>query len=270
MSSDMTDRSANRVLPTGAETLEEGACSTRRGILGGGLLLSMAALLQGCGGGRQQASLPAVNWPDPPMVKPVTPSTRAPTPMAHAAASHGSVPIIPRSAWTGRGVARKTTDPMGRIAKITVHHEGNLATGLRSQAQVAKRLESIRRYHVDQKGWADIGYHYVIDPMGRVWEARDTSLQGAHVGGIKNEHNLGVMVMGNFDIQSPTSDQVSTLDRFLIEQMRRYNVRLTTVYTHQELGPTECPGTRLQKHMVNIRATRGGSLARLAAGSGLA
>lgn len=265
MSSDMTDRSATGHILDGAETREGGLC-TRRGVLGGGLLMGMAAFMQACGGSRQQASLPSMNWPDPPLAAPVTPS---PAPVVQAPApTSSSLSIIPRSAWTSRG-AGTNTDPMRGVSKITVHHEGNVATGLRSQAQVAKRLESIRRYHVEQKGWADIGYHYVIDPMGRVWECRSIDRQGAHVGGVKNEHNLGVMVMGNFDLQSPTSDQTKMLDRFLISKMRQYNVRVSTVYTHKELANTECPGTRLQKHMLSIR-DRKGSLARLAASSGLA
>jgi hypothetical protein len=103
--------------------------------------------------------------------------------------------------------------------------------------------------------WADIGYHYVIDPAGRVWEGRPTRLQGAHVKD-HNENNLGIVVLGNFEEQRPTPEALRALDAFVAQQMQRLAVPISEVWTHRELMPTACPGRNLQSYMA---ATRSGS-----------
>jgi len=150
---------------------------------------------------------------------------------------------------------------MGRVTRITVHHDGMPPVTLRSEHDVTRRIESIRRSHLGQ-GWADIGYHYIIDPMGNVWQGRPRSLQGAHVK-YNNENNLGVLVLGNFMEQRPTPQALAALDGFVASNMRFFNVPLDRVHTHRELRPTACPGTYLQSHMAYAR-TRTGSIARLA------
>jgi hypothetical protein len=148
---------------------------------------------------------------------------------------------------------------MNGISRITVHHDAIASFDVNSMAEAAHRLETIRTSHVVGRGWADIGYHYVIDPSGRVWEGRSLRYQGAHVED-NNEHNLGIVLMGNFDQHAPTPQALASLDRFLAEQMSRYNVSLRRVYTHREIKPTACPGRNLQRYMNATRA-RGGSLA---------
>ncbi|HZW09346.1 MAG TPA: peptidoglycan recognition family protein [Phycisphaerales bacterium] len=177
--------------------------------------------------------------------------------LSGAAATPG---VVARASWTSARPNLPDTNPMNGISRITVHHDGMNAFTSTSQAAAAQRLESIRRSHVSANGWADIGYHYVIDPAGRVWEARPVNLQGAHVKD-NNEHNLGVMVMGNYDQQSPTGASTKALDDFVSAMMRKYRVPVSRVYTHQEIRPTACPGRSLQYVMESTRS-RGGSLAR--------
>lgn len=240
------------------DTTPRAADPTRRDVLLGGLLVG-GVMLAGCAS--QNAGLPGPRYPfeggtGPEIVRsqPVT----APPPPLPAPAPVIEVPngIMSRSQWTRNGVARpRDTNPMNGITRITVHHDAIVSTDLRTAMDVSRRIESIRRSHV-QRGWADIGYHYVVDPHGRVWEARSTSLQGAHVED-NNEHNLGVVVLGNFNVHAPTSAATNSLDRFVASQMQRYGVRIGRVYTHQELRPTACPGTNLQRFMVATRGRRG-------------
>lgn len=56
-------------------------------------------------------------------------------------------------------------------------------------------VEKIRRYHVDELGWSDVGYHLVIQPSGVAQRGRDFRVQGAHVSGY-NEGNVGVCLVG--------------------------------------------------------------------------
>jgi N-acetyl-anhydromuramyl-L-alanine amidase AmpD len=115
-------------------------------------------------------------------------------------------------------------------------------------------MELIRTSH-RRKGWSDIGYHYVIDRAGRLWEARPINYQGAHVRD-NNEHNIGVMCMGNFDLQQPSEAQLTTLARTVQQIRQYYRVSESRIYTHQEINPTACPGRNMQPRVVTMRSRR--------------
>lgn len=234
---------------------------SRRAILRAGSMAGAALLLGGCANQREVAALPGPvtqgNHPAPVGQPPVQPAPR-PTTVAP-----GAFDLRPRSAWTSAGVARPgNTSSMAGVSRITVHHDGTTAFTATSDAEAARRLESIRRSHLartSRRGepWADIGYHFAVDPSGRVWECRPLGLQGAHVED-QNEHNLGVLVLGNYDKQSPTRAQTAALDAFIAAQMRQFGVPVQRVYTHQEIGKTACPGSSLQRYMIAARASGGG------------
>ena len=255
---------------------------TRREALAGGSLALGALVLSGCTGGNKPVSaLPPIHWnaDNTARIASVPPSSQSfhatvpmdggpssiPTPGPEIIPPSG---IVPRSQWARLGVARQDDIyGMNGIRRITVHHDGMPPTSLASMRQVASRIEQIRQSHVVGRGWADLGYHYVIDPAGRVWEGRSIRYQGAHVHN-QNENNLGILVMGNFDIQSPTSAALASLDRFLFSQMQQYRISLTNLRTHKERAPTACPGRNLQAYMIQTRSG-GGTLNALAARVGL-
>jgi hypothetical protein len=238
---------------------------SRRDVLLGGLFLG-GLMLSGCGS--QNAGLPGPRYPfeggtGPELVRnqPAVMPPAAPQPVqpAQIELPRG---IVSRSQWTRAGLyPRRETNPMNGISRITVHHDAIVSTDLRSTADVARRIESIRRSHI-QNGWADIGYHYLIDPSGRIWEGRTTALQGAHVKE-NNEHNLGIVMLGNFDVHAPSPAATLALERFLASRMQSYRVPIVRVYTHREIKPTACPGSRLQRFMIATRG-RGGNLLSMA------
>lgn len=150
---------------------------------------------------------------------------------------------------------------MGQIANVTVHHDGMDPVQLRSPSEVADRLELIRHVHVENNGWADIGYHFAVDPLGNVWAARPLDRQGAHVKD-HNEHNLGILVLGNFEVQNPTPQALASLDSLIAEAALANRVPLQRVRTHREWNPTACPGQSLQRHM-NWTRSGGGRVAQV-------
>jgi len=79
-----------------------------------------------------------------------------------------------------------------------------------------------------------------------VIEGRSDAYQGAHVSQ-NNPHNLGVMVLGNFERQQPTAEQLASLSRF---------TKATAVRTHREFKPTQCPGHYLQAAVEQLRRRR--------------
>lgn len=228
---------------------------TRRELMQGGLVAGALAFLAGCQSAGRNAALPGPVWPDK-EPRPTT-ATRLPDAPVQKQPSGPVAGVIARSRWTSAQPKWALSRPMNGVRRITVHHDAIISTGLTNQADVARRLDGIRKSHLSRGSeWVDIGYHYIIDPAGRVWAGRPISIEGAHVRET-NEHNLGIMLMGNFDEQRPTSAQLSTLDAFVADQMRRYRVPLRQIYTHQELRSTACPGRNLQRYMLATRATSG-------------
>jgi hypothetical protein len=168
-----------------------------------------------------------------------------------------SISVNPRSTWTNGQPKMHLSKPMNGVQLITVHHDALNSAGKRGRAFAIDRLARVRREHLSRDAtWVDIGYHYIIDPDGQVWEGRPLSIEGAHVART-NDHNMGIMVMGNFDEHRPTQAQIDTLDAFLVQQMTTHRVGVKNLYTHQELKSTACPGRNLQAYMRQTRASRG-------------
>jgi tetratricopeptide (TPR) repeat protein len=177
--------------------------------------------------------------------------TAAPKPPPAAkpeSATVAGLTILPRSAWGARRT-RPNLDRMTTIWRITVHHT---ATTLPSNSSrvAADAIRTFQKQHQDDKGWADIGYHYVVDPSGRIWEGRPIQWQGAHAGNPElNVGNVGVALIGDFTVQQPSAAQKKALCDLLDSLCARYHVERGHVYTHKEIRqePTECPGPALQR-----------------------
>lgn len=189
--------------------------------------------------------------PGPTVVAPRPVPTR-PTPTP---APVSPVRALARTSWTSAQPDRRNINPMKGVNRITIHHDGLKSPLVSTSVYQSKSyLELIRKSHRN-RGWADIGYHYAIDKAGRVWAARDIRYQGAHVKD-KNEHNVGVLVMGNFNIQTPTSAQLNTLSKAVVAIRTAHGVSPNAIYTHRELGQTTCPGRHLQPKIATMRARK--------------
>ena len=75
-----------------------------------------------------------------------------------------------------------------------------------TEAQVPGIIRSIYAYHVQSRGWSDIGYNFLVDRFGRIWEGRyggvDKPVVGAHTLGY-NEYSFAMSAIGNFDVVQP-------------------------------------------------------------------
>lgn len=207
-----------------------------------------ASLLLGACGATPSArhDLPGPLWPTG-APRPSRPDLE---PIEHHA---GAPPIQPRRSWTVAAPVTALMTPMLPVSHVTVHHTAGPTFTEVDAAATAVRIEGIRRYHRDTLGWGDIGYHFAVDRAGRVWECRSLRWQGAHVKD-HNEHNIGVVCLGNFDAQDPSPEQLDALVRHVGALLRRYGVSLARLRTHQEWAPTACPGRSLQRWMEGARS----------------
>ncbi len=195
-----------------------------------------------------------------------TPQQPAP-PVPAAASNFGQLPrltVRPRAEWGARSPRKGRTTPMGKIWRLTIHHSAGpkdfVAT---SKSASADAIQRIQRYHQKTKGWADIGYHYVIDRRGEVWQGRSLRYQGAHArgksGGSKNGNrgNIGIVVLGNYshNRQHLTAAQRRSLTILAAKLSDHYGISATNIYTHQEISPggTACPGPEISRYVARVR-----------------
>ena len=176
---------------------------------------------------------------------------RKPRPPLDADFAVANLALIRRSSWT------QTRPDAGKLHaavahdRLTVHHAGNRADFTTSEQSVIYELEGILTAHRARR-YGDIGYHFIVDYAGRVWEGRSLSYDGAHVA-YENEGNIGIMLMGNFEEQQPSSEQVQSLDTLVSMLCDRFQIRRERIYGHRDLGYSVCPGRNLYPHVQEMR-----------------
>lgn len=181
----------------------------------------------------------------------------APTATGSAAEVGGyRIPAVrPRAEW-GAAPYRGTVDTADDLERAVIHHTVN---GNRySAAEVPSMLRSIQAYHQNSRGWDDIGYNFVIDRFGTIWEGRASSLYqpviGAHAQGA-NDGSVGVAYLGDGTSIGLTSTAIDALGRFLGWKLPLHGVRpsRTNIVGHRDVGQTACPGNILYPQLDAIR-----------------
>ena len=160
---------------------------------------------------------------------------------------------LPRRQW-GASEDVQLKVALGKPVRITIHHSGGAIFTAIERDLVGGAIKAIQNSHIGSKGWDDIGYHFIVDPAGRAWEGRHLDRIGAHAGsrGL-NQGNIGILVLGNFDLQQPSPAQLDRLDELLMRLQRRFAIAAPEIYTHnairalENLGATACPGSHLAR-----------------------
>lgn len=191
--------------------------------------------------------------------------------------------IISRAEWGARAPVCKP-DVASTLRGAVVHH----TAGSNSYGSVAQAMQQIRNdqaYHIDARGWCDIGYNFIVDKWGNTYEAREGSLLepviGVHAGGF-NTGTVGVSMLGTYDAAPPaaTVDAVGKIIGFLLgsygvdpqgwmsyytgagENSRFSNqtVTLPVVFGHRDVAFTSCPGNGGYAALASIRAIAAANL----------
>lgn len=159
-----------------------------------------------------------------------------------------------RASWGATAAVPAKMKRMNGISRITIHHEGSAKPNNETTPQqVAATLRLIQSQHRKRMGAGDIGYHFIIDRTGQIWQGRDISYQGAHTSGA-NSNNLGIMLLGNFEIQQPTPQQLAALRLLVNNLLRKYGLNpRKDVYGHGDFCNTQCPGKNLKPHVRALR-----------------
>lgn len=137
--------------------------------------------------------------------------------------------------------------------KITIHNTaGNYPL---TYEDSITEIQVIQDYHQQARGWIDIGYHFLIDPLGNIFEARPFFAVGAHVAN-KNTDNIGISVMGNYHppvnnvLTTETVKSIVTLAKYI---KTKYSIPKTEFYAHRDLSATDCPGDVIYQRIPEIK-----------------
>lgn len=171
-------------------------------------------------------------------------------------AAHPIATAQKRASWSPATPIASKLDPMEKIYRLTVHHS---AIYLRdtSITTCAAQIKHIQRDHMNpDRGYADIGYHFLIDPAGRIWEGRDLRWQGAHARGENNRGNIGICLLGNFmrgrEGQRPTTAQLASLRQLIGDLSGHYAIANDQIHCHKDFVKTDCPGPLLASQVQEI------------------
>jgi N-acetylmuramoyl-L-alanine amidase len=207
------------------------------------------------------------------------PAARVATRLARRAQAGAPPPIIPRSAWGGDSVPPREPPSYGEVQLAFVHHTvtANAYTPEESPGIVL----AIARYHRNSNGWNDIGYQFVVDKYGQVFEGRaggiDLAVVGAQAEGW-NSVSTGIGCLGDFRTIAQTPEGLDALARLIGWKLSVHGIPTTGEVTvvsagggtnrypagtpvtfqrisgHRDGNNTSCPGDVLYTQLEQLRA----------------
>ena len=197
--------------------------------------------------------------------------------LGESEASAAPQPFInPRSSWGARP-PKQAPDYASTVQVAIVHHTAT--SNAYSQSQVPQILQSIQAYHMDTNGWNDIGYNFLVDRFGGIWEGRgggiDRPVTGAHTLGF-NIDSTGVAIIGDFSGGPASGAGVDGTARIIAWKLGLSNVDpgggavltssdsgsrwaagtpvgFNAISGHRDANYTDCPGNGLYNQLPALR-----------------
>lgn len=186
--------------------------------------------------------------------------------------------IVARSAWRAdEKLVRHRATYTGAVSAVFVHHTGH-PNGYEC-ADVPGMLRALQADHIQHQGWDDIGYNFVVDRCGTIYEGRaggvTRSVHGAHTKGF-NTDTVGIAALGTFDTGVPVpkaltegiarlaawklragADPVGKVRLVSTNDESRYHKGQAAVFHvisgHRDSHETDCPGDALYAKLPAIR-----------------
>ena len=193
-----------------------------------------------------------------------------------AAAMTTKPQIVTRSEWGANESWRSGSPDYASVKMAFVHHtdSGNDYTA----AEAPAIMRAIYAYHTKSLHWSDVGYNFLIDRYGTIYEGRyggvTRGVIGAQVLGF-NTGSTGISVIGTFTSATPPSKAVVSLERLLEWKLDIHHVdpqgtgtlvcgygqkfatgqhvKFAAISGHRDANFTDCPGGRLYVQLPNIR-----------------
>ncbi|MBJ7358442.1 N-acetylmuramoyl-L-alanine amidase [Nocardioides sp.] len=147
-----------------------------------------------------------------------------------------------------------------------VHHTVNANDYKRED--VPAIIRSIYAYHTQSRGWSDIGYNFLVDRFGRIWEGRyggvDRAVVGAHTLNY-NSYSFAMSAIGNFELVQPPTEMIQAYAALMAWKLSLHGVSAAStiqrigsknfqaINGHRDAASTACPGRYLYAQIPEIR-----------------
>lgn len=135
---------------------------------------------------------------------------------------------------------------------IVIHHSASPRGYWQGDKWLPINSEVIRRWHVEERGWSDIGYHYLVLPNGEIEQGRPLNRIGAHTrAGRRNYTALGICLVGNFQYDTVPPEQLEATVKLVNNLRKEFSIPLEKVELHNEVegSNTLCPGRLFPKEI---------------------
>lgn len=194
-------------------------------------------------------------------------------------AGAGQPAIISRAGWgANEKIVCPDRDASDQVSLAVVHHTAG-SNNYRTVAEAKRQLRADYAYHVKGRGWCDLGYNFVVDKWGNIYEGRRGSIAGARVGAHAagfNKMSVGITMLGNYSTRTPSSATRTAVAKVIAWKLSKYGrsplstvnyyagagspkfkqgtlVKISRVTGHRNVGLTTCPGTRGYAQLPSIR-----------------
>ena len=126
---------------------------------------------------------------------------------------------------------------MRQINKIIVH-----CSATREGQDIP--VETIKKWHIEGRGWSDIGYHFYIDINGNIHKGRDIAKIGAHCKG-QNRNSIGICYCGGVEADGKTPKDTRTIEQkdALVSVLRTLKAMYpkAVIHSHSDYANKACP-----------------------------
>ncbi len=174
--------------------------------------------------------------------------------------------IISRSEWGGRSVPPKRSPEYGRVKFAFVHH--TVGTNNYGPEDSAAIVLAIAKYHRNVNGWNDIGYNFLADKYGQIFEGRAGGIKRAVIGAQARGYNsvsTSIANLGTFSTAEQSKAGLNACAALIAWKLGLHSVPVNgTVFTngkkfqrisgHRDANSTACPGDALYGQLPRIRS----------------
>ena len=174
--------------------------------------------------------------------------------------------IYSRAQWGADESKRDGTPSYFEVHGGFVHHTVNANDYKRKD--VPAIIRSIYAYHTQSRGWSDIGYNFLVDRFGRIWEGRyggvDRAVVGAHTLNY-NSYSFAMSAIGNFELVQPSAKLIQAYAALMAWKLSLHGVSAAStiqrigskdfqaINGHRDAASTACPGKYLYAQIPEIR-----------------
>lgn len=161
--------------------------------------------------------------------------------------------IMPRKRWGARESEKSTLPPLCPDS-FALHHTAILSEPSKS---IEGKMRDMQDFHMDNRGWEDIAYHFFIDANGYIAEGRRLSRKGDMTtrpgSNVDISGLINISLEGDLTKEKPTQEQLKSLNHLLCWLSNTYQISASEIYGHNDYYPqTRCPG-RLKGMLPGIR-----------------